>query len=148
RAFSAIGCVLTRGNGWLLGSRLKNTAIASAMMSRATQRSMFSRPFSSTLAQRTFHLHPKQGLSADQIGHQCRQSIVLPLHPVVVDSYVLAFDVAGLAEAFAERAQIARGGIGRKASNKPDHRLRRLLRARRKRPRSRTAKERDEIAAQ
>jgi hypothetical protein len=62
-------------------------------------------------------------LSADQIGHQCRQAIVLPLHPVVLDRYVLAFDVAGLVEAFAERAQIARGGIGRKASNKLDHRL-------------------------
>src|SRR5262249_20715965 len=43
-------------------------------------------------------------LSADQIGHQCRQTIVLPLQPVVLDRYVLAFDVAGLVEAFAERA--------------------------------------------
>src|SRR5262245_2405150 len=32
-------------------------------MSRATQRSTSSRPFSSTLAQRTFHLHPKQGVA-------------------------------------------------------------------------------------
>ena len=33
-------------------------------------------------------------LSVDQIGHQCRQAIVVPLEPVVLDSYVLAFDVA------------------------------------------------------
>src|SRR5262249_27828756 len=85
--------------------------------------------------------------SADQIGHQCRQAIVLALQPVVLDRYVLAFDVAGLVQAFAERAQIARGGIGRKASNNPDHRLRRLLRARRERQRDcRAAKERDELA--
>jgi hypothetical protein len=30
--------------------------------------------------------------------------------------------VTGLVEAFAERGHIASGGIGRKASNKPDHR--------------------------
>ena len=52
-------------------------------------------------------------LSADQIGHQCRQAIVLALQPVVLDRHVLAFDVAGFVEAFAERGHIARGGIGR-----------------------------------
>ena len=48
-------------------------------------------------------------LSADQIGHQCRQAIVLALQPVVLDRHVLAFDVAGFVEAFAERGHIARG---------------------------------------
>ena len=72
--------------------------------------------------------------AADQIGHQCRQAIVLALQPVVLDRHVLAFDVAGFVEAFAERGHIARGGIGRPAVDKPDHRQRRLLRARRERP--------------
>ena len=75
-------------------------------------------------------------LSADQIGHQCRQAIVLALQPVVLDRHVLAFDVAGFVETFAERGHIARGGIGRPVVDKPDHRQRRLLRARRERPRA------------
>ena len=86
-------------------------------------------------------------LSANQIGHQCRQAIVLALQPVVLDCHVLAFDGAGFVEAFAERGRIARVGIGRSVSDKPDHRHRRLLCARRERPRGRRAAEqRDEIA--
>ena len=73
-------------------------------------------------------------LSANQIGHQCRQAIVLTLQPVVLDRHVLALDVAGFIEAFAERGHKARVGIGRSVSDKPDHRHRRLLRPRRKRP--------------
>ena len=83
------------------------------------------------LAGRGDHGHP----TADQVSHQRRQAIVLALQPVVLDRHVLAFDVAGFAEAFAERGRIARGGIGRPAVDKPDHRQRRLLRARRERPR-------------
>ena len=87
-------------------------------------------------------------LAADQIGHQRRQAIVLALQPVVLDRHVLAFDVAGFVEAFAERGHKARGGIGRPASDKPDHRQRRLLRARRERPsRRRAAEKRDELAS-
>ena len=52
-------------------------------------------------------------LSANQIGHQRRQAIVLALQPVVLDRHVLAFDVAGFVEAFAENAgQNAHRGIG------------------------------------
>ena len=87
-------------------------------------------------------------LSADQIGQQRRQAIVLDLQPVVLDRDVLAFDVAGFVEAFAERGHKAGVGIGRPVSDKPDHRQRRLLRPRRKRPRnSRTAEQRDEFAS-
>ena len=84
------------------------------------------------VAARGDHSH----LSMNQIGHQRRQAIVLALQPVVLDCHVLAFDGAGFVEAFTERGDIARVGIGRPVSDKPDHRHRRLLRARRKRPRS------------
>ena len=35
--------------------------------------------------------------TADQVGHQRRQAIVLALQPVVLDRHVLALDVAGFA---------------------------------------------------
>src|SRR5262249_15514770 len=86
-------------------------------------------------------------LSADQVGHQCRQAIVLGLQPVVLDRHVLAFDVAGFVEAFAKRGHVARVGLGRPVSDKPDHGYRRLLRARREWPREgRAAEECDEVA--
>ena len=53
---------------------------------------------------------------------------------------VLALDDAGVAEAFAERSDTAR--IGRRAANESDHRHRRLLRARRERPRRHRTAER------
>src|SRR5437899_2869060 len=72
----------------------------------------------------------------------------MALQPVVLDHYVLALDEAGFVEAFAERYHIARGAISRPAANKPHHRYRRLLRARRERPRGRRAAEqRDELAS-
>ena len=83
-----------------------------------------------TCAGRGDHGH----LTADQVGHQRRQPIVLALQPVVLDRHVLALDVTGFAEAFAERGHIARVAFGRAVAEKPDHRQRRLLRARRERP--------------
>jgi hypothetical protein len=74
------------------------------------------------IASRGDHGH----LSANQVGHLRRQAIVLALQPVVLDCHVLAFDGAGFVEAFAERGRIARVGIGRSVSDKPDHRHRRL----------------------
>jgi hypothetical protein len=95
------------------------------------------------IASRGDHGH----LSANQVGHLRRQAIVLALQPVVLDCHVLAFDGAGFVEAFAERGRIARVGIGRSVSDKPDHRHRRLLCARGKRPsRGRAAEQRDELA--
>ena len=78
-------------------------------------------------------------LSADQIGHQCRRSVILTLEPVVFDGHVLAFDVAAFHEAFAERGRTARGGIERPAIDKSNDRHRRLLCARRERPHGRRA---------
>jgi len=86
-------------------------------------------------------------LSADQIGHQCRRSVILTLEPVVFDGHVLAFDVAAFHEAFAERGRTARGGIERPAIDKSNDRHRRLLCARREWARGRRAAEqRDEVA--
>ena len=65
---------------------------------------------------------------------------------MVLDRHVLTFDSASFVEAFAERGRIARVGIGRSVSDKPDH-GHRLLRPRRERPRGcRAAEQRDELA--
>ena len=43
-------------------------------------------------------------LTANQIGRQRRQAIVLTLRPAVFDRHVLALDIAGLLQALAKRA--------------------------------------------
>ena len=74
--------------------------------------------------------------AADRIG----------LRPAVFDRHVLALDIAGFLQALAERARTVREPVRRCAAEKPDHRHRRLLRARRERPRRRRAAEqRDEL---
>jgi hypothetical protein len=60
--------------------------------------------------------------------------MVLALQPVVLDRHVLAFDITGFVETFAECGRKGRRGIGRPVSDKPDYRQRRLLRTRHKRP--------------
>ena len=65
---------------------------------------------------------------------------------MVLHRHVLALDMAGFAEALTERGGMARGTIKRPTANKADHRYRRLLRPRFKRPcRRRAANKRDEI---
>ena len=83
--------------------------------------------------------------TAHEVGHERWQAIVLALHPVVLDRYILALDVAGFVEALTERNGAAR--IGRPAVDERDYRHPRLLRARRKRPRRRPGEQRDERAA-
>src|SRR6202040_543804 len=73
-------------------------------------------------------------LSADQIGHQCWQAVVLALQPMVLDRHVLPFDIAGFVEAFAKRSPITRRAIGRSGVKEADHRQCRLLPARGERP--------------
>src|SRR5262249_22991731 len=86
-------------------------------------------------------------LTAYQIGCEVGQSVVLVLRPAILDRHILALDVAGFTNALPECGQIART-IGRRAAEEPDHRHRRLLRARRERPRHRrAADERNELAA-
>jgi hypothetical protein len=84
-------------------------------------------------------------LSADQVGHECRQAIVLARYPMVLDRYVMTIDVARFVEAFVKGSRSTRFGIRRPAANDPDHRQRRLLSARGERPCGYTAKNRDEV---
>src|SRR5262249_34222846 len=86
--------------------------------------------------------------TADEVSHERRQAIVSAVQPMVLDHHVLALDVAGFAEAFAERSRIARGGIGRPNVDEADDRQRRLLRPRREWPHSRRAAEQcDELTS-
>jgi hypothetical protein len=41
--------------------------------------------------------------TANQVGHQSRDAIELPIQPMVLDRDVMALDVAGLLKARAER---------------------------------------------
>jgi hypothetical protein len=61
---------------------------------------------------------------------------------VVLDHYVLAFDVTGFGKTFAERDHAAGIDIGRPDADKPNHRHHSLLRASRKRPYQRRAAKR------
>src|SRR5262245_16205025 len=68
--------------------------------------------------------------------------------PAVFDPHILAFDIAGAFKALAKRAQTVRHPVRRSGLEIPDDGHRRLLRARRERPRgSRAAEQRDEVAA-
>ena len=84
--------------------------------------------------------------TADEVGHERRQAIVLAAEPVVLDDHVLALNVAGFAEAFSERGRMSSGAIERPTADEAYHRHRRLLCARRERPRSgRAAEDCDEL---
>ena len=87
-------------------------------------------------------------LSANQFGRQRRQPIELIVGPAVFDRHVLALDIAALLQGLAKYAQIVRvRRVRRCGAEEPDHRHRRLLRARCERPRRRRAAEqRDELA--
>ncbi len=78
---------------------------------------------------------------ANQFGRQPRQSIVLVFGPTVYDRHVLALDIAAVFEALAECAQTVRARVRRCGAEEPDHRQRRLLRARGERPNRRSAAE-------
>jgi hypothetical protein len=85
---------------------------------------------------------------AGKVDHDRRQAIVLAVQPVVLDSHVLALDVAGFVEGFTERTNAAHGGLLRLSVDEPDHRHRRLLPARGERPRHRrAAKQAEDIPA-
>src|SRR5262249_22018347 len=84
-------------------------------------------------------------LTADQLGRQRWQTIVLTLRPAILDCDVLSFNVAGVFQALAECARSDCVPIGRCAIEKSDHRHR-LLRACRERPCSCAAEQRYERA--
>src|SRR5271169_842698 len=84
-------------------------------------------------------------LTADQIGRQIRQSIVMALSPTVFDRDVLALDVANLVQGPPESDQAGGDIVGllRAAAEIANHRHR-LLRARRQRQCGRRAAEPDD----
>src|SRR5262245_11516602 len=82
--------------------------------------------------------------STNEVGRQGRQPVELALRPAVFDRHVLPLDIAGILEALAKCAQPVR--VRRCGLEKPDHRHRRLLRARRDWPRGCRAEQRDERA--
>src|SRR5262245_30237404 len=88
-------------------------------------------------------VHP----TANQIGRQRRQSMVLTLRPAVLDRYIPTLDKGCFVKASMERGDNACRVAGPPAANEPDHRHRRLLCARRERPRRRAAEQRDELAS-
>ncbi len=83
--------------------------------------------------------------SANQLGSNHLQSIVLTVRPAEFDCHVLAFDEAGCFQAVAERSDKVRKWRGRGAAHEPDDRYR-FLCVRDNWPRNRAAEERDELA--
>src|SRR5262249_859521 len=84
--------------------------------------------------------------TANEIGRQLRQAIKSAFRPAIFNRHVLALDVTGVCKAPPKRGY-KRGPLGSGGGvNEPDHRHRRLLRARCERPRRRAAEQRDELA--
>ena len=83
------------------------------------------------------HRDRSRPLGGDEVGRQRRQSIVLALRPTIFDRHVLSLDIAGFVETLPEGRSIAAYRLRAIATEKADHRHRRLLRARRERPRRR-----------
>jgi hypothetical protein len=86
-------------------------------------------------------------LAANQVGGQRGQPIVLIVRKALLERHRPSLDIAGRAEALADRRRQLRKSFGRSAVEEPDHRHRGLLRARRQRHRRRAADECDERAA-
>jgi hypothetical protein len=86
-------------------------------------------------------------LTAYEIAYQHGQLIVVALGPAILDDHVAALDIAGFAQSFTDCRHHVSARPWRTTVEKPDHRHRLLLRARRERPRGRGTEQRDEIAA-
>ena len=91
----------------------------------------------------------KQGGHAqvNEFGRQNRQPVVVALRPAKGDHDILPLDESRCTETLPEGCHDARGISGRTAAEKPDHRHRRLLRARCERPHRRAAEQRDELTS-
>jgi hypothetical protein len=86
-------------------------------------------------------------LPADQIGGHRRQSLVAVFRPAVLDADVLMLEEAAVAETLPEGIQRLGTVCRRETAKRTDHRHRRLLRARRKRPCRRAAKQGNQVAS-
>src|SRR6516165_7754786 len=83
----------------------------------------------------------------NQIGRQCGQLFDFIPGETIFDRDVLTLGKACVFQTLTDRGQEVRGVAGPSGREKPDHRHRRLLRARRERPRGRRpAEKRDEVA--
>jgi hypothetical protein len=69
------------------------------------------------------------------------------LCPAEFDRHIAAFDIAGLGKTLAEVSHGAGGIVSRSGTQEPYHRHRRLLRARRERPRRRAAEKANELTS-
>ena len=86
-------------------------------------------------------------LALHEISCHCRQCIITVGNPAVFDGYVLTLEITHVRKTAAERSIEAHGNCLPQAAEITDHRHRRLLRARPKRPRRRRpAEKRDELA--
>src|SRR5262249_52539883 len=85
-------------------------------------------------------------MTADEIIGEGGQSIILAIGPAILDCRILALDIAGFAQTPTESGYAGGERYSRPAVEETDHRHRRLLRARHKRPRDGRAEERDELA--
>src|SRR5262245_38229866 len=74
-------------------------------------------------------------------------SAIAAFRQAILDRLILALDIAGLLQTRMKHARHGCEAVGQSAVEEPDHRHRRLLRARRERPRRRAAEQRDERAA-
>src|SRR5262245_46361775 len=83
----------------------------------------------------------------NQFSGQGRQAIVMAISPTVLNPEVLAVDQTRFTQALPKRCHTIGVGLRRAWTEESDHRHRRLLRARRERPRSRAAEKRNELAA-
>ena len=87
-----------------------------------------------------------RGPAAHEFDRLPRQAIVVALRPAVFDRDVCAVDISRVTQGLAQRGQTRRVVVPRLAAEISDHRHRRLLRARRERPRHRAAEKRNELA--
>ena len=82
-------------------------------------------------------------LSANQVGDQGRQSIVLAIRKAILNRQVLALDVATVFQSLPEGDHADFLGLAPFGAEPTDHQL---LRTRRNRPRNRACKSRNEVA--
>src|SRR6516165_9050151 len=118
----------------------RRTSSAASADDRDRRCCCLGRPCCRSIGDNDGHLPP------NEIGCQRGELIVSIVRKSVFDLRVPALDVLGLLQALPERGQQLWVLIGRSAAEKSDHRHRRLLRARRARPRRRAAEQRDERA--
>src|SRR5262249_19592116 len=85
-------------------------------------------------------------LNFDQLIRQGGQSIISALRPTKCDVHVSSLGVTNLFQALTETSHHGGGFSRRPAAEDSDPRHRRLLRARRERPRRGSAEKRDELA--